>query len=71
MMDWGPLMIALFVIVPCSVVLVGPICLHRCGQIPCGEALGTVGGSEGLDTVVVVWLVPLVAEVVAGMVSWA
>ncbi len=26
-------------------------------EIPCGEALGTVGGSEGSENVGVVWLV--------------
>ncbi len=70
-LDFGAEMVAVFVIVPCAAVIVVPVYRHRCVQIPCGEALGTVGGTEGLDTLVMVWLVLLVAEVVAGMVGWA
>ncbi len=32
--------------------------------------MGTVGGSEGSENVVVVWLVPWVAGVVVEMVGW-
>ncbi len=59
----GAELVALSVIVPCSAVFVVPICRCLCALLPCGEALGTVGGPEGLDTAVVV--------VVAGMVVWA
>ncbi len=67
----GAKLVVLFVIVPSSAVLVVPICRHLFVLFPCGVALGTVGGSEGSEAVVVVWLVPWVAEVVAGMVGWA
>ncbi len=70
-LNCGAEMVAVFIIVPCSAVLVVPICRHRCFRGSCGEALGTDGGLEGSDTVVVVWLVPEAAEVVAGMVGWA
>ena len=59
----GAELVVLSVIVPCSAVLVVPICRRLCALFPCDEALGTVGGPEGSDTAVVV--------VVAGMVVWA
>ncbi len=66
----GAGLVVLFVIVPCSAVLVVPICWHLCILFLCGEALGTVGGPEGADAMVVEWLVPWVAKVVAGMAGW-
>ncbi len=55
----GAKLVALVVNVPCSAVLVVPICVPLCDKVPCGEAQGDGDGSEGSETVVAVRLVPV------------
>ncbi len=40
--DVGAKLVALVINVPCSAVPVVPVCVHLCGQVPCGEVLETV-----------------------------
>ncbi len=55
----GAKLVALVVNVPCSAVLVVPICIPLCNKVPCGETLGDGDGTEGSETVVAVRLVPV------------
>ncbi len=43
----GAKLVAEVVNVPCSAVLVVPICVPLCEKVPCGEAQGDGDGAEG------------------------